>query len=168
MVRKLSGSKTEANDKQNKSKTEANNKQKISKSEANVNDNVNVNDNDNDNVNNNVNNNGDSCVDGLNEIIEFYNNNVGQITPFGLEIIEDFYKEMGKDLVLFAMKISVEADKRNIKYIKAILNNWSKKKIKSLAEAEKECKNFKRVNEEKSNYSQREYNNLSNFYANVD
>ena len=122
------------NGKQKKSKTEANNKQKESKSETNVNvnDNVNVNENDN---NNNV---GESCVDGLQEVINFYNNNVGVLTPYGLKLIEDYISEMGKDVVIYAMQISVEADKRTIQYIKAILNNWSKKGIKTLVEAKKE------------------------------
>jgi DNA replication protein DnaD len=36
------------------------------------------------------------------------------------------------------MQISVEADKRSIQYIKAILNNWSQKGINTLVEAQKE------------------------------
>ena len=43
----------------------------------NVNENVNVNENE--NVNDNV---SDSCVDGLQEIINFYNNNIGMLTPY--------------------------------------------------------------------------------------
>ena len=63
MERKQSGSKTEANNKQSKSKSITN---------------VNVNDNDNVNENVNVNDNAsDSCVDGLQEVISFYNKNIG-------------------------------------------------------------------------------------------
>lgn len=65
------------NGKQSKSKTKAKKKQAQSKIETNVN--VNVNENDNDNDNENV---SDSCVDGLQEIIEFYNNNIGLISPY--------------------------------------------------------------------------------------
>lgn len=67
------------NGKQTKSKIEANNKQKKSKMITNVNDNVNV------NVNDNVTTtvvNDDSCVDDLQTVIDFYNNNVGAITPY--------------------------------------------------------------------------------------
>lgn len=81
---------------------------------------------------------GESCVDGLQEVIDFYNNNVGVLTPYGLKLIEDYISEMGKDVVIYAMQIGVEADKRTIQYIKAILNNWSKKGIKTLIEAKKE------------------------------
>lgn len=89
------------NGKQKKSKTEANNKQIKSKIETNVNVNDNVNDNVNVNVNDNVTttvvNIGDSCVDGLsaNEscvddlqaVIDFYNNNIGTITPYRIRSI---------------------------------------------------------------------------------
>lgn len=131
--------------KQNKSKIEASYKQSKSKSETNVNVNVNenVNVNDNDNVNVNV---SDSCVDGLQEIIEFYNNNIGLITPFGLEIMSDYAKEMPTDLIILAMKKAVEADKRTIQYIKGILNNWSKKGIKTVLEAKKEDEQFRNKN----------------------
>lgn len=102
------------------------------------NENVNVNENDNANVNVS-----DSCVDGLQEIIEFYNNNIGLITPFGLEIMSDYAKEMSTDLIILAMKKAVEADKRTIQYIKGILNNWSKKGIKTVLDAKKEDEQFR-------------------------
>lgn len=121
--------------------------------------NENVNENDNANVNVNVNDNvSDSCVDGLQEIIEFYNNNIGLITPFGLEIMSDYAKEMPTDLIILAMKKAVEADKRTIQYIKGILNNWNKKGIKTLVDAEKEDKQFKKSNKKAiSNIDQRSY-----------
>ena len=122
------------NGKQKKSKKEANDKQEKSKSETNVNENVNVNV----NVNDNRNKVSDSCVDGLQEVIDFYNNNIGQLTPYGLKLIDSYVRDMGKDVVIYAMQISVEADKRSIQYIKAILNNWSQKGIKTLVEAQKE------------------------------
>lgn len=109
--------------------------------------NENVNENDNDNANVNVNDNvSDSCVDGLQEIIEFYNNNIGLITPFGLEIMSDYAKEMPTDLIILAMKKAVEANKRTIQYIKGILNNWSKKGIKTVLDAKKEDEQFRNKN----------------------
>ena len=129
---------------------------------VNVNDNVNVKDNV--NVNDNA---SDSCVDGLQKIIEFYNNNIGQLMPYGLTLLEDYLKEMPSDLIIYAMKIAVEADKKTINYIKAILNNWSNKGIKTVIEAEKENKDFKKSKGKKeSNFEQREYEDLSYLYAN--
>ena len=125
------------NGKQKKSKTEA--KQKQTKSKIGTNVNENVNDNENVNVNDNDNENvGDSCVDGLQEVVDFYNENIGLITPYGLEVLSDYAKEMPTDLIIYAMEISVEANVRTIQYIKGILNNWSNKGIKTLIEAKKE------------------------------
>lgn len=50
---------------------------------------------------------------------------------------------MSSELIILAMKKAVEADKRTIQYIKGILNNWTKKGIKTVFEAENEDKNFK-------------------------
>ena len=152
------------NGKQKKSKTEAKQKQIKSKTGTNVNENVNVNVNDNDNVS-------DSCVDGLQEVIEFYNQNIGLITPHGLEILEDYAKEMPVDLIIYAMQISVEANKKTIQYIKAILNNWQKAGIKTLIQAKEENQNRKKDNKKqisKGNYEQREYNNLDFLYKNME
>lgn len=131
------------NGKQTKSKVKAKDKQKESKIETNVNDNenVNVNENKNDNV-------GESCIDGLQQIVDFYNNNIGLITPYGLEILSDYAKEMPEDLIIYAMKISVEANKRTIQYIKAILNNWQKAGIKTLADAKQDNKKCRTAEEE--------------------
>lgn len=131
------------NGKQTKSKVKAKDKQKESKIETNVNDNenVNVNENKNDNV-------GESCIDGLQQIVDFYNNNIGLITPYGLEILSDYAKEMPEDLIIYAMKISVEANKRTIQYIKAILNNWQKAGIKTLVDAKKDNKKSRSAEEE--------------------
>ena len=111
------------------------------KPNKNVNENVNVNDNENVNNNNNID---GSCVDGLQEIIDFYNNNIGMITPYAVDLFTDYVKEMTKDLIIYAMKKAVEANVRTIQYIKGILNNWSKSGIKTLLEAEKEDMKFEK------------------------
>ena len=130
-----------------------------SKTKPNVNDNVNVNENENVNVNVNGNDNedvSDSCVDGLQKIIDFYNENIGMITSYGIEILSDYAKEMSADLIILAMKKSVEANKRTIQYIKGILNNWSKKGIKTVLEAEQEDENFRKKSELGTNEREKE------------
>lgn len=148
------------NGKQKKSKKEAKVKQNESKAETNVNDNenVNVNDNDNDNV-------GDSCVDGLQEVIDFYSNNIGFLNPYGLKILESYVEDMSSELVIYAMQIAVENNKKTISYIKAILNNWAKANIKTLEEAKRE--NKKKVSNDKQ-IEQRKYteSEFESLYAN--
>lgn len=156
-------------DKYQQDEQQLNNKRTTSEQQVNTNKNVKNIKNDN-NITTTV---GDSCVDGLQQIIDFYNNNIGLITPYGLEILSDYAKEMPTDLIILAMQKAVEADKRTIQYIKGILNNWSKKGIKSVIDAEKEDKQFQSTKQENknasksyNNYDQREYNDLNSLYAN--
>ena len=109
----------------------------------------NKNENDNENVNVNENNNdnaSDSCVDGLQKIIDFYNNNIGLLPPYGLEVFQDYLNEMDYQVIIFAMKKAVEANVRTIQYIKGTLNNWSKAGVKTLIEAQEESNAFKTKN----------------------
>lgn len=94
----------------------------------------------------NENNLSDSCVDGLQEIIDFYNNNIGLITPYGLEVLESYLKDMDYQVIIFAMKKAVEANIRTIQYIKGTLNNWVNAGVKTLIEAQEESKKHKKGN----------------------
>ena len=137
------------NGKQTKSKIKAKNKQTESKIGTNVNDNENV------NVNVNVNDNdnavGESCVDGLQDVIDFYSNNIGLMTPYGLKILESYLDEgIPAELIIYAMQKAVESNKRTIQYIKGILNSWSKKGIKTLIQAKEEEQEFKQEKQSKT------------------
>lgn len=114
-------------------------------SKCNDNENVNVNDNVNENNNDNA---SDSCVDGLQEVIDFYYDNIGLVTPYGYEILKSYAEQMPKDMIIYAMQISVEANKKTMQYIKAILNNWKKAGIKTLADAKRESKRNRSAEEE--------------------
>ena len=135
------------NGKQTKSRSKAKNKQTESKIGTNVNDNENV------NVNVNVNDNavGESCVDGLQDVIDFYSNNIGLMTPYGLKILESYLDEgIPAELIIYAMQKAVESNKRTIQYIKGILNSWSKKGIKTLIQAKEEEQEFKQEKQSKT------------------
>lgn len=86
----------------------------------------------------------DSCVDGLQKVIDFYNDNIGLVTPYTLEILQDYMQEMDSEVIIFAMKKAVEANIRTMQYIKGTLNNWSKQGIKTLLEAKEESEKFKK------------------------
>lgn len=120
-------------------------------SKCNDNDNDNVNVNVNVNVNDNDNAVGESCVDGLQDVIEFYNNNIGLMTPYGLKILESYLEEgIPAELIIYAMQKAVESNKRTIQYIKGILNSWSKKGIKTLIQAKEEEQEFKQEKQSKT------------------
>lgn len=90
----------------------------------------------------------DSCKDDFQKVSKFYQENINLLTPYTSKVLEDFTDELGSELVIYAMQLAVEANVRTIKYIKAILNNWSKANIKTLTEAKKENKT---INEKKDN-----------------
>lgn len=127
------------------------------------NDNEDDNEDDDDNNNNDVV--SDSCVDGLQEVIDFYSNNIGFLNPYGLKILESYVEDMSSELVIYAMQIAVENNKKTISYIKAILNNWTKANIKTLEEANRE--NKKKVSNDKQ-IEQRKYteDEFESLYAN--
>lgn len=80
----------------------------------------------------------DSCEDDFQKVLNFYEENINLLTPYTSDLLKDFADELGKDLVVYAMQIAVENNKKTISYIKAILNNWAKANIKTLAEAKEE------------------------------
>lgn len=121
-------------------------KNKIANQAVNVSVPVNVNDNVTTTV---VNNASDSCVDGLQKIIEFYNNNIGLLSPYGLEVLQDYLKDVDYEVVIFAMQRAVEANKKTIQYIKGTLNNWVNAGVKTLIEAQEESRAFKNKNNPK-------------------
>ena len=55
---------------------------------------------------------------------------------------------MSSELIIYAMQISVEANKKTIQYIKAILNNWQKAGIKTLIEAKNENSKTNKISAE--------------------
>lgn len=91
---------------------------------------------------------GDSCVDGLQDVIDFYQNNIGLIPPYAVEVFTDYAKEMPCDVIIYAMKKAVEANVRTIQYIKGTLNNWQNAGVKTLIQAEEESKKFKNNKQE--------------------
>lgn len=90
----------------------------------------------------------DSCMNGFQKVSKFYEENINLLTPYTSKVLEDYTKELGPELVIYAMQLAVEANVRTIKYIKAILNNWSKANIRTLLEAKNESKI---INEKKDN-----------------
>lgn len=90
----------------------------------------------------------DSCMNGFKKVSKFYEENINLLTPYTSKVLEDYTKELGSELVIYAMQLAVEANVRTIKYIKAILNNWFKANIRTLLEAKNESKI---INEKKDN-----------------
>lgn len=90
----------------------------------------------------------DSCDDGLRKIIKFYEDNIGPVTPYSLEILSSYLSDMNADVIVYAMQKAVDSKIRTLAYIKSILNNWSKQGIKTLIEAQEESRKFREKDKE--------------------
>ncbi|MGE7922348.1 DnaD domain-containing protein [Viridibacillus arvi] len=84
----------------------------------------------------NTDNNKQSVVGPFAKVTQFYESNMGPLTPFIGQELGYLADEYGTDLVLESLKVSLENNKRNIKYPKGILKNWNNENIKSLHDLE--------------------------------
>lgn len=89
------------------------------------------------------------------EITKCYEENIGLITPATAELLFDYLKDMNKDLIIQAIKIASINNKRTMKYIQGILNDWSRKGLKTLLDVEKEQDDFKNKNKKDIDEEQR-------------
>lgn len=105
------------------------------------------------------------------EIIKYYEENIGLITPVTAELLLDYLKDMDFKLILEAIKIATLANKRNGRYINGILKDWNNKGYKNLLDLEnekQEKKTKKEKTKQQNQYEQRKYteNELNKLYAN--
>lgn len=106
----------------------------------------------------------DDCV------IDFYNKHIDNISDYSRLFIKQCRnKNIPDDLIIYAMEIAIDNNKKTIAYIKGILNNWEKADITSVLEAKQNREeNLKNKTKQKNynNYQQRQYSNLNTHYAN--
>ena len=74
------------------------------------------------------------------DIINYYNNNIHNITQIELEKIENWEKEFTDDIIKEAIDIAVMNNKRNMGYINGTLRNWKDNGIKTLQDIRNEKK----------------------------
>ena len=86
----------------------------------------------------------------VSKITKCYEDNIGLITPATAELLLDYLKDMDKDLIIKAIKIASVNNKRSGRYVQGILNDWSKKGIKTLLEVENEQNQFKNKTKEET------------------
>ena len=85
----------------------------------------------------------------INKVTLFYEQNIGLLSSFILEEIEEYQNQIPDDMIIEAIKRAVEVGKRNWKYIKGIINNWISQGIKTLAEVQQNDEAFKKAKEQK-------------------
>lgn len=88
-----------------------------------------------------------SCSNDVAEITKCYEGNIGMITPAVAETLFSYLDTMSYELIIEAIKISTLRNKRNMSYIKGILNDWNKKGYKLLADIQEENQKNKKDKE---------------------
>lgn len=78
-----------------------------------------------------------------NDVREFYQQNIGMIAPLVTTQLLDWCKDLSPELVLEALKRTVESGKE-WRFAQGILKNWDKKNIRTIADVEADDVKFDR------------------------
>lgn len=81
-------------------------------------------------------------------ILKFYEENIGLISPLVAEKLDYWIEDTEEDLVQFALEKAVLAGKRNFSYTEGILKNWTNQGIRTRHAAEMAEREFQRQKEQ--------------------
>lgn len=81
-------------------------------------------------------------------IVKLYENNIAPLTPITLQGLDDWLNAMSEDVVEYAISEAVKNNKRNYKYIEAILRNHFNAGRTTLAEVQGAKKIYHKGNEQ--------------------
>lgn len=87
-------------------------------------------------------------VDEETKIIKCYEENIGLLAPASAELLLSYLDDLSAEMIVQAIKIATQRNKRSARYIQGILRDWIRKGYKVLADIEQEQKTEKK--EEKS------------------
>jgi len=77
---------------------------------------------------------------GFQEVYQFYYKNL-QVgiteSPHNTSLLSDWYDEFGKDVLIAAMKVSVEKGQKGVSYLEGILKKWRVAGVKTIEDARK-------------------------------
>lgn len=112
------------------------------------------------NNNTNNNNNNITTTTGTTEIgsvYEFWESNVGSLSPYLIEEIQAIYEDwekvskQPKEMILESIKMALDKGVRNISYIKTILKRWYDNRIYNIEDLKADQERFEKNKERKSN-----------------
>ena len=81
-------------------------------------------------------------------IVKLYENNIAPLTPITLRGLDDWLNDMSEDVVIYAIEEAVKNNKRNYRYIEAILRNHFNAGRTTLAEVQGAKKTYHKGNEQ--------------------
>jgi len=90
-------------------------------------------------------------IEKVNIYKSFENNFARGLSPFEIEQITSWLKEMSEDMILLALKKAVMIGKYNFRYIDSIILDWVKNNIRTIRDAEEADKQFEQSKSKNSN-----------------
>lgn len=76
----------------------------------------------------------------IDKIIVVYEQEIGHATPTTLEILHSYLDDLTEEMIVEAIKIASTNNKKNVAYIRGILNSWISKGYKVLSDIQEEQK----------------------------
>lgn len=96
------------------------------------------------------------------DFIPFFNNNFHLITPYEFEILKSYESDgISSEAILLALKKAVDANVRDIRYVKKVLDNWLNNNIFTVEAVQAADEEFKRKNSNSS--KAKKEGNFNNF-----
>jgi DnaD/phage-associated family protein len=85
------------------------------------------------------------------KIVNVFNNNIHLITAIEAEKIMQWLEELDADVIIMAIEEAVTSNKRNFKYINAVLNSWFNQGLKTKTDVEAYLREWQKQKGEKTN-----------------
>ena len=76
--------------------------------------------------------------DSIVAVIKSYEEEIGMATPTTVTTLESYLEDLSEDMIIRAIELASERNKKNLAYIKGILNSWIRKNYKTLADVDNE------------------------------
>ena len=96
------------------------------------------------------------------DYINFFNSNFHLISVYEKETLDSYHQDgITNEAITLALRKAIEADVRNIKYVKKILDNWLAHNIKTVEDVKAADEEFKRKNT--SSKQKKKEGNFNNF-----
>ncbi|PDZ08814.1 hypothetical protein CON70_25875 [Bacillus pseudomycoides] len=77
-------------------------------------------------------------------VFTFYEQNFGSLSSYAVETLSEWMAELSEELVLKALQIAYENNKRTLAYVKGILRDWHGKGYTKLSEVEEAAAKFRK------------------------
>ena len=107
--------------------------------------------------NNNIDNTTTTGTTEIGSIYEFWESNVGSLSPYMYEEIQAIYEDWSevskqpKEMILESIKMALDKGVRNISYVKSILKRWYDNRIYNIEDLKADQERFEKKKERKSN-----------------